>query len=129
MGNHPRADLYLAEREKGLTYREIAKKFGVSFQCVAQACGRTKAGQFRPFTEEKCVYPNLRNWLNENKVSRNEFIRRLGWIPDSPNSGLVGNYFLGNKYPQKRIIDKMLQVTGLTYEELWYREEEKEDGN
>lgn len=32
---HPKTDLYLAERAKGLTYTEIGKMFGVSYQAVA----------------------------------------------------------------------------------------------
>jgi hypothetical protein len=34
-----RADLYRAYWRIGMTTREIAAKFGVSHQCVSQACG------------------------------------------------------------------------------------------
>lgn len=123
MSRHPRADIYRAEREKGLTYRQIAEKHGVSFQTVAQACGKSDASKFRAFTESDCVYPNLRKWLNDNKVSRYEFIRRVGLCADSATSCTFGKYFRGKHYPNKQTIDKMLRVTGLTYEELFYRED------
>lgn len=123
MSRHPRADIYRAEREKGLTYRQIAEKHGVSFQTVAQACSKSDASKFRAFTESDCVYPNLRKWLNDNKVSRCEFIKRVGLCANNSASTIFGNYFRGKHYPNKQTIDKMLRVTGLTYEELFYREE------
>ena len=124
MSKHPKADLYRAERAKGLKYREIAEKYGVSFQAVAQKCSEYESGKFRPFTEKNCVYPNLRKWLNENRVSQSEFVRRMGYVPTGKTKVSFGGYFRGEGYPQKRTIDKMLQATGLTYEELWYREGE-----
>ena len=124
MSRHPRTDLYREAREKGLSYREIAKMYGVSFQTVAFACGRS-GYHFKPFTEKSCVYPYLRKWLNDNSVSRNEFIRRMGCVPCGDANMRYGAYFRGECYPSKQTIDRMLQVTGLTYEQLFYRE----DGN
>ena len=124
MSKHPKADLYRSEREKGKTYREIAEQYGVTFQAVACACGNSHDSKFRAWTEERCVYPNLRNWLNENKVSMNEFIRRMDALPGGNRVTAYRNYLNGKTYPQKRVIDKMLEVTGLTYEQLW----EEDDG-
>lgn len=124
MRKHPRADLYRAERLKGLTYLEIANKYGVSFQAVASSCGSQKDGSFKAWTKERCIYPNLRNWLNENKVSMKEFVRRMDCIPSGNVEGMFREYFNGKYYPKKGTIDKMLKVTGLTYEELWATEED-----
>lgn len=123
MSRHPKADIYRREREKGLTYRQIAEKYGVSFQCVASCCGKQNDAFFRAWTEDRCIWPNLRNWLNENRVTLKEFVRRMGDIPSSNVGCRVRGYFRGECYPQKGTIDKMLQVTGLTYEQLWAREE------
>lgn len=117
-----KAAVYMADREQGLSYRQIAAKHGVSYQAVAQACSKYSPGHFRPFTAEQVVYPNLRRWLNENKVSRGEFIRRMGLLPEGPNFDRVRNWFSGRCYPIKKVIDKMLEVTGLTYEQLWETE-------
>ena len=122
MSNHPRADLYLAERERGLSYQQIADKHGVSIQAVCMACAM-QGGYFRPYTEDTCVYPYLRRWLNENRINRNEFIRRMGLIPRGNENIRFGLYFRGEHYPSKQTIDKMLAVTGLTYEQLFYRED------
>lgn len=117
-----KADIYMAEREAGLTYREIAEKYGVSRQCVAQSCGRRDVNHFKPYTKEEVVYPNLRKWLNDNKVSRYEFIRRMGRNPHSETSSLISAEFRGKKYPHKKTIDKFIEVTGLTYEQLFAEE-------
>lgn len=123
---HPRAELYLAERAKGLTHREIAEKYGVSHQAVAQACARHKPSLFKPYTAKEVVYPNLRRWLNDNKVSRNEFARRLGNAPYGANSSHLSCWLRGINYPTKLNIDRLLAVTGLTYEELWRQEEQND---
>ena len=122
MSNHPRADLYIAERDKGLTYVEIAKKYGVSYQAVAQCCAKHTPGHFKPYTETEVVYPNLRKWLNENKVSRSEFCRRMGTVTRGGSYDAVRCWFGGMNYPTKDRIDKILAMTGLTYEELWQTE-------
>ena len=117
----PRAELYAADRELGMTYNEIAKKYGVSHQTVAQALGKYSPNRFKPYTAEEVVYPNLRRWLNEEKVSRREFARRIGWGGSASNTRYIGSWFGGTGYPQKQTIDRVLAVTGMTYEELWSR--------
>lgn len=115
----PRTDLYKEERAKGMTYREIAEKHGVTYQAVACALGKSDAAKFRPWTKDRCIYPNLRNWLNENKVSLKEFVRRTDAVSSGRNLCSYSAYFSGKHYPQKAVIDKILEVTGLTYEKLW----------
>lgn len=119
MRNHAKTDLYRAEREKGKTYKEIAEQFGVTTQTVAMVCCKSDELRFRRWTKERCIYPNVRNWLNDNKVSLNEFIRRTGAVSSSGNTGRYSSYFNGKNYPTKGTIDKMLAVTGLTYEKFW----------
>ena len=105
-------------REQGITCQEIADMFGVSRQRVHQVCGKTHPGYFRPIGDE-CIYPNLRKWMNENKVSRKEFLQRMGLSPYSENQAQFGRYVRGECQPKKPYIDKMLAVTGLTYETLF----------
>ena len=119
-----RCDLYVADRNAGMKYTDIAEKYGVSYQCVAQACARRGVGHFKPYTKVDCIYPNLRKWLNDNKVSRYEFIRRLGECQHTANSARLSDHFRGRCYPRKETIDKMLEVTGLTYEQFFATEEE-----
>lgn len=112
-------EIYRQEREKGLTYQQIADKYGVSRQVVAQACGRYQRSRYRIWTPSMCIYPNVRNWLNKNQITCGELIRRMGWVPYSTNYVKVRDYLTGETYPQKVTIDKFLEVTGLTYEEFF----------
>lgn len=116
---HSRAELYRSERAKGKTYQEIAEMYGVTHQRVAQVCCRQKDSQFRPFTKERCIYVNLRNYLNENRISLSELIRRCNNTPNGMTLGRYGQYLRGESYPNKQTIDKILAATGLTYEQLW----------
>lgn len=121
MKTNRKIDKYIEARSKGMKYREIAEIYGVSYQAVAQACAKYSPGHFVPFTEERLVYPNWRNWMNENKVPLKEFLRRLGLHPSGNSVGMVRNYMRGDHYPPKHTIDKILEITGLTYEQLWDR--------
>lgn len=123
MSRHPKADLYRKDREAGLTYQQIGDKYGVTAQAVANVCSKTDGDQFRGWTKRQCIYPNLRRWLNENRVNMAEFLRRLDLIPTNGMQDRYRSYFRGMTYPKKQQIDRMLAVTGLTYEKLWEVEE------
>ena len=109
-------------REQGLTHRQIAEQFGVSKQYVAAVCAYYDPTHFR-YIDEHCVYPNLRKWMNEHKVSRNELIRRMGLTANPKNSNRLSFYMRGENDPRKDYIDRMLKATGMTYEKLFYRED------
>jgi transcriptional regulator with XRE-family HTH domain len=115
-----RADLYIADRNAGMTYREIGKKYGISHQRVHQVCTGKRGPKFRPYKPEECIYPNLRRWLNENEVNRSEFVRRMEFEVIGNRVAEAARWFTGERYPYKKSIDKMLAVTGLTYEELFW---------
>lgn len=104
-----------------MTYREIAAKHGVSYQNVAQACAKMRKDYFKPYSPEDVVYPKLRRWLNENRVSRAELLRRMQFGWGYSYQARVSLWFRGESFPQKETIDKILEVTGLTYEELFER--------
>lgn len=117
--NPTKSDLYRAERKSGMTYEQIAKKYGVSRQRVGQACGVSRESSFRPHTSSSCVFVNLRDWLNENLVSRSELVRRTGREVGGVNSEVFRKYLTGRSDPPKRVIDQLISITGLTYEKLF----------
>ena len=123
MSRHPKAELYRKHREAGETYAQIAKRYGVSSQAVAAACARGQSGRFRAWTKEQCIYPNLRQWLNENQIGMTGLLCRLDILPTDSARGRYESYLKGRTYPQKKNIDRMLQVTGMTYEQLWMEDE------
>jgi hypothetical protein len=57
--------------------------------------------------------------MNDNKVTRREFLRRMGLVTHNTNYERFNNILRGEGDPQKHYIDKMLEVTGLTYEVLF----------
>ncbi len=114
-----KADMYRADREKGMTYKEIAEKYGVATQTVGIACGKHNPKHFHYVNPKNCIYINLRNWLNEGKISRMELLRRMGYEALPKNYNALSNYISGKSDPSKHVIDAMIKATGFTYEELF----------
>lgn len=111
----------MALREQGMTYREIAKELGISHQAVSQTLAKSKESQFKKLKPEKCVFVGLRNWMNENKVSIGELTRLCGILPQ-PNSRIrFSHYLKGENEMRMGTIEKILEITGLTYEEGFKR--------
>lgn len=102
----------------GMSYQKIADKYGLSYQRVQQICGGSKENLFRGFTKERCIYSGLRKWLNDNKVSVCELTRRLYGNNCSGNINRIRGMLKGKPELTKTCIDKLLKITGLTYEEL-----------
>jgi transcriptional regulator with XRE-family HTH domain len=111
-----KVDLYLADRANGMTYRQIAEKYGVSYQAVHTSCVSAGVPPHKLITEKGCIYPNLRAWLNMDKIRRDRFFRDVG-------TGSIRMILNGSMQPKKNVIDKMLNITGMTYEELFAEEE------
>lgn len=111
----------IALREQGLTYRQIADRLGISTQAVAQVLSKRQPSRFRLVAEEGCVYVGIRNWMNENKVGFTELVRRCGLQTAGGTYPRWRSYLTGQCDPPKRTIDKILRVTGLTYEEAFGR--------
>lgn len=106
-------------REQGMTYHQIADELGVSVGTVANALADGNPPYFRPFNKERCIYAGLRKWLNDNQVSIAELTRRIGYNPQPKIYQSFRKYLNGTNSPRKYIIDFILRVTGLTYEEAF----------
>lgn len=118
-----RTELYLSMRDEGLTYREIAARCGVTYQAVAQVCAQSRASQFRKIRPENCIYPALREWMNENYVSRAELYRRMHGVPCIGRAPYVlRDRLTGVSMWRMDEINRLLDITGMTYEQL-FREE------
>lgn len=117
MSRHPKADMYMADRNNGMTLREIAEKHDVSFQTVACTIARVDPTYHKIITDRGCIYPNLRRWLNESKMNQQKLFSAL-------RGKSVREFLKGERLPKKDAIDIMLQVTGMTYEEMFAEEED-----
>lgn len=111
-------------RAQHYTYTQIAERVGCTHQYVAAVCGKQSPYRFSVITDN-CIYPNLRKWMNDNKVSRSEFVRRMGYELAQGNQQRFSNLLRGKYIPRKTYIDKMIEVTGMPYEVLF---EVKTDG-
>lgn len=109
----------IALRESGCTYEEIGKALGCSKQYIAQLIGNRNPHQFQYIKKEGCAYPRLAEWMNKNEVSRSEFVRRMGLLSLSENILRFSRILRGETDLKKTDIDRMLKVTGMTYEELF----------
>ena len=119
MSKHPKADLYLADRAKGMSYREIAEKYGVTYQSVHATCTSVSGEYKKLISRNGCIYPNLRAWLNQDRQRSDRFFQAM-------RGCCIREILKGSQMPKKNVIDKMLAITGMTYEEMF---REVSDGN
>lgn len=110
-------------RNDGYTLQEIADKFGVSKQWVAQLIP-TGGYKMNPETLDKMVYPNIANWMRKNHYNMRKLVSETGLTLQTLRRMLIEG-----RDPRKYQIDKILKVTGLTYEVAFYKEEQKDAEN
>ena len=102
-------------RIEGRSLQEIGDRFGITRERARQILNKPYAN--KPHAggiATRCVYPAIRRYLKTNVISQKDFAERIG----VSNSGLT-NVLLGKRLPKKRMIDKILSETGLTYEEAF----------
>ena len=114
---HETRDAARELRMQGLTFAEIGKRLGVSKQRIAQCC----AGMNPEATAWACriIYPNLKKWMLENKVSISEMMRRIGQDTGSRRSESFRNKLKGRTQLTITDIKKILAVTGGTFEQMF----------
>lgn len=107
------------DRAAGLTYAQIGEKYGLSKQRIGQLIGHSNKYCFRVIKRSGCKFVNLRNWMNENSISRNELVRMMGLIPSGETMSRIRSYMSGLSTPPKHYIDLMMEATGMDYETLF----------
>ena len=100
-------------RLSGMTYRDIAAQYGISVQRVQQIAG--SVCYFRPVEAKDCIYKGIRDWLNETRYSRTYLVRLMYGDTHATLHEKLSNVLKGNNCT-KKMIDKLLEVTGLPYE-------------
>lgn len=111
--------------ESGMTMDKIGEKFGVSRQRVFQIIGGNTMRHHSAVTPTKCIYIGLRNWLNDNDVSIMGMTRKMYGNSSPANYQHTKCVLNGKNNMRKFDIDKIIKITGLTYEKL-FEEERKE---
>lgn len=105
-------------RLDGYTYDQIGKKYGVTRERVRQILN-VKGVRAAYKNSPKWIFPNIRPWMRKNHMSGKEMACMLGTCSNSFSS-----YMTGKRDIPKHVIDKLLQITGMTYEECFYKPEE-----
>ena len=108
---------------EGYTVKEIAEKLGVSKARIYQITYSKLLKSFKDITPEMNIYPNWREWMNQNSCSVRMFVEVMGMDASSTNYNNVYGWMSGRCYPTKKNIDRILEATGLTYEQLFYQDE------
>lgn len=109
-----------ALRDQGLTYREIGKRLGISYQAAYSGLYMESEGDyFHELTEKTCVFTKLREWMNENRVGVTELSRRIGDTETKKTFLRLRRTLRGEARMLKDDIDEILRVTGKSYEEMF----------
>ena len=103
---------------KGMTYAQIGKEFGLSRQRVYQIIGGSYRNNYHGIKPENCVYVELHNYLIANRMSISAFTRKAYGCYLPRYCKQISNAFKGKDVP-KSVVDKILSVTGLTYEQAF----------
>lgn len=107
-----------SRRLQGETYKSIADSYGVSKQYIEQTlkggvCGRKVTEK----SAKKCVYKGLAEYMERNNVSTLKLTKMLGYT--SANYVTIGKKLAGLSQFDLKIIKKILEITGMTFEECF----------
>lgn len=104
------------ERACGRKYQSLANELGVSRQRIHQICKRPPRVFVR---EHQCIYPGLRKALNDGRIN----ITKLAVICECSRYQVSHVLEGKTKRISKNMIDKLIALTGMTYEELFKEDE------
>ena len=113
----------IKDRKSGMTMQQIAEKYGITKQYVSTITCQIGTGHFQRVTVKRCVYPNLRAWMNNHRVGVTELAGRVGISMEANNIETLRNVLRGRTQPKKNLIEKLLSITGMTYEQLFAMED------
>jgi hypothetical protein len=109
-------------RRDGHTYAEIAEEFGVSKQRVYQLIGQGDKRYFHTVSEKRCIWKGIREWMNDNRIGVSPLVRKMYGNANPTSQNRISGYLAGEIELRKEMIDILLDITGLTYEEAFRRE-------
>lgn len=108
-------------RLDGYTLQEIADRYGISIERVRQIMKIGSMDERMDKSKNQWVYPNAVEWAERNRMS----IYRIAADSGIPCSTLH-NALKGKNQPKKSTIDALLRISGMTYEEFFYRPKKEE---
>ena len=95
----------------GVSVSDVAREFGVSRQRI---CEIFHVSNIRlEMAADSCVYPNISKWMRKNHEGYTSIARKAGMYTERIRLALTGENV------HKSVIDAILAVTEMTYEEAF----------
>lgn len=110
MTNEQKVEVYRM-RLNGATLQECADKFGVTREYIRQITPAVR-GNRRCF--KVCIYPGVAKWLEDNDWTFSQLADKSG-----VSVAALETFLTGRGGTSKRTIDRLLEITGMTYEEAF----------
>lgn len=111
--------LMLHMRYEGMTQKEIAAKTGYSLPRVQQLVGADSPAHTRAWTKKRCRWPELRHWLNVNRMSVKKLVTMMGYVYAPDTGKRIAQCLAGERELKKSEIDTLMKLTGMSYEKLF----------
>lgn len=112
--NRDLADIFYKLLE-GETVHRIADSYCVSAAAIYDRFKNSGVEISRITVKHRSgIYPNLGNWMSENKISLDRFSKAVGMSYQG-----LRNFLYGKSNPKFETIQNILKITGLTYEEAF----------
>lgn len=111
-------------RAEELTHSEIAEKMGCSKQNVSRLLNSSVQERCyaRTWRTRQIIYPEINKWLTANNISLTRFAKMCGYKTTMP----IRRAIIDGRNVNKEVIDAMLNVTGMTYEVAFRKEDNAE---
>lgn len=107
--------------EKHMTYQQIANTMGVSRAYIGQLLGSYNKSHFRIIQDGDIPYPRLVQWMNENQESIMMLNVEMGYASNGQNASRLKKRLVDGTL-RKNDIDKLIEITGMDYEDLFWRQ-------
>lgn len=101
-------------RLEGASLQDVADRFGVSRQWVAQMVPIKQHAFTKLKNGQACIYPAIRRYMEENRFTYHRLAVLSGISPGALYQNLTGQSDF-----TKKNIDKLLGAMGMTYEEAF----------
>ncbi len=102
-------------RKKGLSYAKIGAAVGCSAQYAHYIAKRVNA----PTVGAECIFGGLKRWLDKNGVKICKLCTLLYGAACGDRIRWLRRKLEGRTMWNKKEIDRILEITGLTYEEAF----------
>lgn len=120
--NEERCEELREKARQGMTLQQIADEIGVSRQRAAQLTGAVRP--MKQWNKQYSIFPGIDSWMKFNRVTYTMFGKMLGYAPGASASNNLARRLMGEAMLNKSLIDDILEVTGMTYEEAFKERKE-----